>query len=147
MKGLPLAYDKDMQEDKEPVFDAADTVNLCLEVFNGMIKTAKVNADAMMNASRKGFMNATDLADYYVRRGLPFREAYKICGKIVAYCAGLGIPLEELSLDEYRTFCSLTDEDVYDAIDLFNCMNRRSSIGGTSVKATEEQISYVRSKL
>lgn len=147
MKGLPLAYDKDMQEDKEPVFDAVDTVVLCLEVFNGMLRDAKINGDAMTNASRRGFMNATDLADYYVRQGLPFREAYKLCGQIVSYCSGQGITLEELSLDEYKAFCSLTGEDVYDAIDLFNCMNRRNSVGGTSVSAVDEQISYVRNML
>ncbi|MBR4426214.1 MAG: argininosuccinate lyase [Spirochaetales bacterium] len=143
LKGLPLAYNKDMQEDKEGVFDACDTTLLCLKVMAPMIKTMKVNPDAMAQAASKGFMNATDLADYLVVKGLPFRDAYKISGSIVAFCIQKGQILETLPLEEYKSFCKIIDKDVYDAIDLKNCVSRRVSEGGTSQKSVDKQIKYI----
>lgn len=140
LKGLPLAYNKDMQEDKESVFDACDTVKMCLDVFCGMIKTMKAKPEAMLKAAQKGFINATDLADYLVRKGLPFRVAYKISGKIVAECISEGFVLETLPLERYRAESELFDEDVYDAIDLSVCVSKRISEGGTCVASVEAQI-------
>ena len=140
MKGLPLAYNKDMQEDKEPVFDAVDTVIMCLDVYVGMIKTMKAKTDNMKKAAQKGFINATDLADYLVVKGLPFRSAYKTSGQIVSYCIQNNKTLEELSLDEYKQFSSLIDSGVYEAVDLYNCVSKRQSYGGTSVQSVEKQI-------
>ena len=144
MKGLPLAYNKDMQEDKEPVFDAVDTVTACLDVYAGMIKTMKAKTENMKKAAQKGFINATDLADYLVGKGLPFRSAYKISGQIVSYCIKSNKTLEELTLDEYKSVCDLIDNGVYDAIDLQNCVSRRKSYGGTSVQSVTEQIKYIK---
>ena len=144
MKGLPLAYNKDMQEDKEAVFDACDTVKKCLEVFNGMIGTMKALGSNMRAAAAGGFINATDLADYLVGKGLPFRTAYKLSGGIVAYAQKNTKTLENLSLEEYRSFSPLFDEGVYDAVDLDNCVARRTSTGGTSVGSVEQQIAYAR---
>jgi len=144
MKGLPLAYNKDMQEDKEPVFDAADTVAACLDVYAGMIKTMTAKTENMKKAAQKGFINATDLADYLVGKGLPFRSAYKISGQIVSYCIKNGKILEDLTLDEYKNFSELFDGKVYDAIDLQNCVSRRNSYGGTSVQSVIGQIKYVK---
>jgi len=143
LKGLPLAYNKDMQEDKEGVFDACDTVKICLEVCAPMIRTMKVNEEAMKEAAKKGFMNATDLADYLVNKGLPFRDAYKISGSVVAWCLQSGKILENLPLEEYRRFTPLADEDVYDAISLENCVSRRISAGGTSAGSVEKQIEFL----
>ena len=143
LKGLPLAYNKDMQEDKEGVFDACETVSMCLSVMTPMIKTMKVNADAMAKAARAGFMNATDLADYLVVKGLAFRDAYKISGSVVAYCIQNGLILETLPLESYKSFCQVIDKDVYEAIDLKNCVARRSSEGGTSVESVKKQIKFV----
>ena len=140
LKGLPLAYNKDMQEDKESVFDACDTVKMCLDVFCGMIKTMKAKPEAMLKAAQKGFINATDLADYLVRKGLPFRVAYKISGKIVAECISEGFVLETLPLERYREESELFDDDVYDAIDLSVCVSKRISEGGTCVASVEAQI-------
>ncbi len=147
LKGLPLAYNKDMQEDKEGVFDACDTVEMCLSVMTPMIKTMKVNADAMAKAASKGFMNATDLADYLVVKGLAFRDAYKISGSVVAYCIQNGLILETLPLESYKSFCQVIDKDVYDAIDLKNCVARRSSEGGTSVESVKKQIKFIEESL
>lgn len=144
MKGLPLAYNKDMQEDKEPVFDAVDTVIMCLDVYVGMIKTMKAKTDNMKKAAQKGFINATDLADYLVVKGLPFRSAYKTSGQIVSYCIKNNKTLEELSLDEYKQFSSLIDSGVYEAVDLYNCVSKRQSYGGTSVQSVEKQIKYIK---
>ena len=143
LKGLPLAYNKDMQEDKEGVFDACDTARMCLKICAPMISTMKVNADAMTEAAKKGFMNATDLADYLVLKGIPFRDAYKISGNIVAYCIKTGHILEDLPLEDYLTFSKMIGSDVYDAVDLANCVSRRTSQGGTSVKSVEKQIAYL----
>lgn len=147
MKGLPLAYNKDMQEDKESVFDACDTAKLCLGVMTGMIETLKANEDSMRQAAQKGFINATDLADYLVGKGLPFRTAYKISGQIVAYCIRNGAVLESLPLEVYRQFDASFDEDVYGAVDLDRCVSRRTSAGGTSVASVESQIAFARTAI
>ncbi len=147
LKGLPLAYNKDMQEDKEGVFDAVDTVKMCLKVFIGMIQGFKANQGNMLAAAKKGFINATDLADYLVKKGMPFRSAYKICGQIVAACIASGKVLETLELSEYKKFSELFCEDLYSEIDLKNCVEKRISAGGTSVSSVESQICAVRNKL
>ena len=147
LKGLPLAYNKDMQEDKESIFDAVETVTMCLKVFIPMIKTMTANREAMLSAAQKGFINATDLADYLVKKGLPFRSAYKISGQIVAYCIENDTVLEKLPLDVYKGYSELFDGEVYDAIDLLACVEKRISEGGTSVASVERQIAYVREEL
>ena len=147
MKGIPLAYNKDMQEDKEPVFDAIDTVIMCLKVFTPMIATMKVNENNMHQAAREGFINATDLADYMVKKGLPFRSAYKISGLIVAECIRSGQVLETLPLDEYKKYWDQFEEDLYEAIDLKNAADTRTSKGGTSRASIRELIELVKKKL
>ena len=147
MKGLPLAYNKDMQEDKEQVFDACDTVKMCLDVYTGMIVSMSVNAEKMKEAAQKGFINATDLADYLVGKGMPFRTAYKFSGEAVELCIKKGCVLETLPLDDYRTLCGAIDADVYAAIDLQNCVTKRNSLGGTSPESVKKQISIVRNIL
>ena len=143
MKGLPLAYNKDMQEDKEPVFDAVDTVEMCLPVFAAMLDTMTVRTDNMRAAAGKGFINATDCADYLTKKGMPFRDAYTVTGHLVAQCTAQGKTLEELSLDELRTASDLFDEDVYEAIRLENCMALRASFGGPAVAETTRQITVI----
>lgn len=147
LKGLPLAYNKDMQEDKEAVFDAVDTVKACLEVFIPMITEMKARPDNMLKAAQTGFINATDLADYLVRKGLPFRSAYKAAGQAVAKCQSLGCVLETLPIEEYRAICELFDVDLYADIDLMTCVEKRISEGGTSPKSVEKQLEYVKNKL
>ncbi len=147
LKGLPLAYNKDMQEDKESVFDAVDTVKMCLKVFTPMIDTMCVLPENMMAAAQKGFINATDLADYLARKGMPFRSAYKISGEIVAKCIKENKVLETLTLEEYRAFSDLIEEDLFGEIDLVACAEKRTSEGGTSVKSVEKQIEFVKGKL
>ena len=147
LKGLPLAYNKDMQEDKESVFDAVDTVKMCLEVANGMIPGMKAIRENMLRAAGEGFINATDLADYLVVKGLPFRSAYKISGRIVAKCISERKILENLSLEEYKEYSELFENDLYEAIDLKNCMEKRTSVGGTSIASVQMQVDYVREKL
>ena len=147
LKGLPLAYNKDMQEDKEAVFDAVDTVKMCLRVMAPMLATMTVRADKMLHAAQTGFLNATDLADYLVTKGLPFRSAYKVSGQLVAYCIAHNTVLEKLPLETFRTFSDLFDDGVYDAIDLTNCVTRRVSYGGTSVPSVEAQITWVTQQL
>ena len=147
LKGLPLAYNKDMQEDKEAVFDAVDTVKMCLRVMAPMLATMTVRADKMLHAAQTGFLNATDLADYLVTKGLPFRSAYKVSGELVAYCIAHNTVLEKLPLETFRTFSDLFDDGVYDAIDLTNCVTRRVSYGGTSVPSVEAQIAWVEQQL
>ena len=144
LKGLPLAYNKDMQEDKESVFDACDTVVMCLKVFTGMIKTIKANTENMKRAAQKGFINATDLADYLVKKGMPFRSAYKISGSLVAYCIENDTVLEELPLDAYKEYSPWFDTDLYNEIDLMVCVEKRISEGGTSVDSVKAQINYVK---
>ena len=140
MKGLPLAYNKDMQEDKEPVFDAVDTVKLCLPVFTGMIATMKVLPENMRRAASAGFINATDCADYLTKKGLPFRDAYTVVGNLVYYCTERGKGLEDLSLEELRQISPLFDGDVYEALGLEACMGQRKSWGGPAPEETARQI-------
>ena len=147
MKGLPLAYNKDMQEDKEALFDACDTVKMCLRVFAPMIATMTVLPENMKKAAQGGFINATDLADYLVRRGLPFRSAYKISGQVVAVCIAEGKVLETLPLETYKSFCELIEADVYEAVDLETCVKKRISYGGPTAQSVERQIEYVREML
>ena len=144
MKGIPLAYNKDMQEDKEAVFDACDTVKMCLKVFTEMVAGMKALTQNMRTAAQKGFINATDLADYLVRKGLPFRTAYKISGQIVADCIAKGLVLETYPIEDYQKHSPLIEEDVYSAVDLSVCVEKRISLGGTSVASVREQIAYVR---
>jgi len=147
LKGLPLAYNKDMQEDKEPVFDAADTVKLCLQVFTPMLATMRVHADRMKQAARGGFINATDLADYLVGKGIAFRDAYKIAGRAVAKSIELGCDLESLPLNEYQKLCEKIGEDLYPCIDIYTCVKKRTSEGGTSPESVKKQIADLRVQL
>ena len=147
MKGIPLAYNKDMQEDKEAVFDAVDTVKLCLKTFIPMLDTMTVLKDNMRNAAAKGFINATDCADYLVKKGMPFRDAYKITGTLVHTCIELGCTLETLPLEEYKKLTENFAEDVYDAINLDTCVMQRKAAGGPAPESVKAQIAYVREKL
>ena len=147
LKGLPLAYNKDMQEDKEAIFDSVDTVIMCLRVFCPMIETMNVRADNMYRAAQGGFINATDLADYLTKKGMPFRSAYKIVGQIVAECISLGCVLDDLPLEKYRAHSELFEDDLYTEISLETCVAKRISEGGTSVGSVEKQIAYVRKEL
>ena len=147
LKGLPLAYNKDMQEDKEGVFDACDTVKMCLKVLAPMLESMQVNTGNMLLAAQKGFINATDLADYLVKKGMPFRTAYKISGQIVRHCMETGQVLETLPPESYREFSELFDDGVYAAIDLKACMEKRISEGGTSATSVEKQIAHVRKEI
>ncbi len=144
MKGLPLAYNKDMQEDKECLFDAVDTLKQCLTVAAPMYATATYNAEVLRKAASDGFINATDLADYLVGKGLPFRTAYKIVGNIVGDCEHSGKNLETLTLDEYKNYSEVFDEKLFDAISLENCVKRRTSYGGTSPDSVKKQIDFVK---
>ncbi|MBR6572457.1 MAG: argininosuccinate lyase [Clostridia bacterium] len=144
LKSLPLAYNKDMQEDKEAIFDSIDTVKLCLSIFAPMITTMTVIKENMYNAAAKGFINATDVADYLAKKGLPFRTAYKISGTMVAYCIDKNTVFEKLSLAEFKEFSDLFDEDIFDAINLERCTFARNSQGGTAVESVEEQIKAVK---
>lgn len=147
LKGLPLAYNKDMQEDKEGIFDACDTVKMCLQVFAPMIATMTALTDNMKRAAQKGFINATDLADYLVKKGMPFRSAYKISGSLVAQCIRENTVLEELPLDAYKAYSDLFDTDLYEAIDLVTCVETRISEGGPAAASVEKQIAYVKEVL
>lgn len=147
LKGLPLAYNKDMQEDKESVFDALDTIKMCLDVYAPMISSMKAFTENMKKAAQGGFINATDLADYLTKKGLPFRSAYKIVGEIVGYCIKQNKVLEDMSLEEYKSFSQEFEQDLYAEIDLENCVNKRISLGGTSVKSVESQIAFAKEKL
>ena len=144
MKGTPLAYNKDMQEDKEAIFDAIDTVKMCLTTFIPMLSTMTLYKENMRNAAARGFINATDCADYLVKKGLPFRDAYKITGTLVAYCIRNGKVLETLTIDEFRELCDKFDDDVYDAISLETCVNMRKTDGGPAPEAVKKQIEYAR---
>ena len=147
LKGLPLAYNKDMQEDKEAVFDAVDTVKMCLQVFTPMIATMKPCVETMYKAAQKGFINATDCADYLVKKGMPFRTAYKITGGLVAHCIELGTTLEELPLADYQKQSDLFTDDVYEAISLDTCVRERKSFGGPAPESVKKQIELTRKKL
>ncbi|MBE7091315.1 MAG: argininosuccinate lyase [Clostridiales bacterium] len=147
LKGLPLAYNKDMQEDKECVFDAVDTLNACLDVCIPMVATMRAKTENMAAAAKKGFINATDLADYLTKKGIPFRTAYKITGSIVGDCIKQGKILEDLTLAEYKAYDPTFEEDLFTAIDMVTCVNKRESVGGPAASQVEKQIAYVRSKL
>ncbi len=144
MKGIALAYNKDMQEDKEAIFDAVDTVKMCLTAFTPMIDTMTVLKDNMRAAAAKGFINATDCADYLVGKGLPFRDAYKATGELVALCIDKGLTLETLPLEEYRKVCDLFDDEVYTAISLEKCVADRKVAGGPSSESVDTQIAYAK---
>ena len=144
LKGLPLAYNKDMQEDKEAIFDSIETVKACLGIFAPMISTMKVNADVMYAAAGKGFINATDLADYLTKKGLPFRTAYKTVGEIVAYCIEKGYVLDNMPLDEYQKFNEMFEDDLFGEISLEACVQKRISAGGTGPDSVEAQIKFVK---
>ena len=130
MKGLPLTYNKDMQEVQETVFDCVDTLKSVIPPFEGMLKTMKINKDRMEQAAAGGFTNATDLADYLVRKGIPFRSTHEISGKLVHYCIERGISLSDVSLEEFKTFSPLIENDVYESISIKNCVDKRTVPGG-----------------
>ena len=140
MKGLPLAYNKDMQEDKQAVFDAADTVNMCLATFAPMLSTITVNKENMLRAAQQGFLNATDCADYLVKKGLAFRDAYKITGELVAYCLKNGKTLETLTLEEYKKASPVFEKGIYRAIDINTCVQQRKSAGGPAKDSITAQL-------
>ena len=144
MKGLPLAYNKDMQEDKEAIFDAFDTVKMCLTAFIPMLDTMTALTDNMRKAAAGGFINATDCADYLVGKGLPFRDAYKATGELVALCIEKGLTLETLPLSEYKGICEIFDEGVYEAINLDKCVNDRTSLGGPAPQNVLTQVERVK---
>lgn len=147
MKGLPLAYNKDMQEDKENLFDAIDQVKLCLPVFKDMIKTMTVHKEKMREAAARGFINATDCADYLTKKGAAFRDAYKVTGQLVAYCIDHQLTLETLPLDVYKQYSEKFDEDVYQAIALETCLKNRQVIGGPSPAVEKKNIERVKAKV
>ena len=140
MKGIPLAYNKDMQEDKEPIFDAVDTVKLCLPVFIDMVTTMKVRKENMLKGAKGGFTNATDVADYLVKKGMPFRDAHEVVGKLVFYSISKDKALDELTLAEFKEFSSIIEDDVYDAISMETCVNGRTVIGGPAKTTVEAAI-------
>ena len=147
LKGIPLAYNKDMQEDKELLFDSIDTVKQCLSIFTPMLKTATFLKDNMYNAAKKGFINATDLADYLAKKGMPFRDAYKLTGSIVLDAIKENTTLDKIKIDKYKEYSDLIDKDVYKAIDLKNCVDKRLSFGGTSKKMVLKQIKLIEKEL
>ncbi len=144
MKGLPLAYNKDMQEDKEPVFDAIDTVEMCVPVFTAMLDSLTVRPKNMAKAAAGGFINATDCADYLTKKGMPFREAYMIVGRLVNMCIQSGETLETLTLRDFRAISDLFDSDIYAALELKRCVHERKVQGGPSKDDTTRQIAYIR---
>jgi len=147
MKGLPLAYNKDMQEDKQAIFDAIDTVKICLVTVIPMLDTMKVNKDNMLKAGQKGFINATDCADYLVKKGLAFRDAYKITGTLVAKCIEKDLTLDSLPLEEYKAICDTFDNDIYEAIALSTCVKGRNVIGGPSPEMVKKHIAIVKNEI
>ena len=147
MKGLPLAYNKDMQEDKEVSFDAIDTVKTCLDLFEGMLATTKFNKDNMAKSAVNGFTNATDAADYLVKKGMPFRDAHKVIGELVLYCIDEGISIDDCSLTKLKEFSELFDADVYDEISLKTCVSKRLTIGAPGQEAMSKVIAVSRDYL
>ena len=147
MKGIPLAYAKDMQEDKESIFDSIDTVKISLEVMKGQMDTLTVNKDKMLRACKEGFLNATDVADYLVNKGLAFRDAHHISARLVKYATDNGITLEEIDLNTYKTESDLFEDDIYDNIDIVKCLNSRNSLGGPAKGEVKRQIDYVLDEL
>ena len=140
MKGIPLAYNKDMQEDKELSFDAIDTTKGCIALFTGMIDTMKFNKDVMRKSAAHGFTNATDAADYLVNHGVPFRDAHGIIGRIVLYCIDKQIPIDDMSLEELKKFSPVFEKDIYDAISMETCVNKRLTIGAPGEEAMKQVI-------
>ena len=147
MKGTPLAYNKDMQEDKEAIFDALDTVNLCITTLDPLVETIKVKKENMKKAAAEGFINATDCADYLTVKGVPFRDAYKIVGNLVKYCIDNNTILEKLDISIYKNFSEVFDEDIYDVIDLINCVNKRNVPGGPASDQVKRQIDQAKKNL
>ena len=147
MKGLPLAYNKDMQEDKECLFDSIDTVKLCLKVIVPMLDSIKFNKEKMLEAAKKGFINATDLADHLTKKGMPFRDAYKLVGRIVSYSIKNDKTLNDLTIDEYKKFSNEFDDDLYDSIDLVNIVNSKNTIGGPAPDTVKKHIEIVEKEL
>ena len=145
-KGLPLAYNKDLQEDKEPVFDSVDTLKASLEIFTEMISAMKVRDDKMAEAAKYGYMNATDAADYLVAKGIPFRDCHEIIGKMVLYAINNGKALDELTIDELRTFSDAFDEDIYERISITRCIKAKKSAGSTSFESVAKQIADIRNR-
>ena len=140
MKGIPLAYNKDMQEDKELSFDAMDTVKGCIALFNGMLATMKFNKERMRASANGGFTNATDAADYLVNHGVPFRDAHGIVGRIVLYCIEKGIAIDDMSLEELKAISPVFEDDVYEAISMETCVNKRLTVGAPGKEAMEQVI-------
>jgi argininosuccinate lyase len=140
MSGLPLAYNKDMQEDKDAVFSALDTVNNCLTIFTRMFSTLRFQTDTMRRSAARGFTNATDAADYLAKKGMPFRDAHAIVGKLVLHCLQTGTTLEDLALDAYKKISPAFEEDIYTAISLQTCVDGRAAPGGPAPAAVEEHI-------
>ena len=140
MKSLPLAYNKDMQEDKEGIFDSIDNIKLSIEIFYSMLDTISVNEDKIYTSMRSGFLNATDVADYLAKNNMPFRQAHKITGEIVSYCENKNITIEDLSLEEFQNFSKVFQKDILSEITIENCVNKRNSFGGTSIKNVQMQI-------
>ena len=138
MKGIPLAYDKDMQEDKELTFDAIDTAKGCLALFEGMLSTLTFRTDVMENSAKKGFTNATDAADYLVNHGVPFRDAHGIVGRLVLYCVERDMALEDMSLSELKSISPVFEEDIYQAVSLKTCVDKRLTIGAPGKAAMEK---------
>lgn len=147
LKGLPLAYNKDMQEDKESFFDAVDTANACLDVFLPMIAGLKAKEERMLTAAKEGFINATDLADYLAKKGVPFREAYKMVGEIVRDAVKKKVTLEDIPLSDYKKISPVFEEDLYQEISLASCVNKRTSYGGTAVSSVEREIALAKEKI
>ena len=147
MKGLPLAYNKDMQEDKEAIFDTVDTVKLCIETFIPMLETMNILSENMREAAAKGFINATDCADYLVKKGIPFRDAYTITGKLVRLCIEKNLTLETLPIEEYKKLCSKFEEDIFEAINLETCVMQRKVAGGPAIESVKAQIEYIKNKI
>lgn len=139
-KGLPLAYNKDLQEDKEPVFDATDTIKACLGIFTEMLLTISVKKENMSHAAKFGYMNATDAADYLVSKGIPFRDCHEIIGKIVLYCINKGIAIDDMTMDEFKGFSEKFEEDIYDKISIKSCIEAKKSKGSTSFDSVKEQL-------
>ena len=140
MKGLPLAYNKDMQEDKEAIFDAVETAKICIDTFIPMLETMKINKKNMRESANKGFINATDCSDYLVKKGMPFRDAYKVVGELVSYCIDNGKVLETLSIEEYKNANELFEEDIYKEISLENCIEKRKVVGGPAPSTLKKHI-------
>ena len=147
MKALPLAYNKDMQEDKEGIFDSIDNIKLCIEIFYSMLNTVTANKEKIFDSMKYGFLNATDVADYLAKHGVPFRQAHKIVGEIVSYCENKKIAIEDMTLSEFQNFSEIFREDIQNEITIENCVNKRNSFGGTSIQNVKMQIKNAKSFL